>query len=76
MLKFDILFMTLHEQFVERSFTGAYVMDEHVTMINFEIPKTSISRLSEAFRIMESQKDSLRIVDYALSQSSLEQVCH
>lgn len=43
-------------------------------MINFEIPRTSIKQLSHAFRIMEVNKDKLVIIDYALSQSTLEQV--
>jgi TM2 domain-containing membrane protein YozV len=43
-------------------------------MINFEIPKSSIEKLSSAFRLMESKKAELGIVDYSLSQSTLEQV--
>ena len=61
-------------QFVNATFPGATIVDEHSTMINFEIPKTSISKLSVAFRTMESEKANLQIADYALSQSTLEQV--
>ena len=43
-------------------------------MINYEIPKASIARLSAAFRTLEAEKERLQIVDYALSQSTLEQV--
>ena len=43
-------------------------------MVNFEIPKASITHLSAAFRTLETQKARLDIVDYALSQSTLEQV--
>ena len=43
-------------------------------MVNFEIPRSSIDRLSEAFRLLEQHKQRLGIVDYALSQSTLEQV--
>jgi energy-coupling factor transporter ATP-binding protein EcfA2 len=62
------------KQFVAQTFPGAVIVDEHATMINFEIPKASISRLSAAFRTMEQNKQRLQIVDYALSQSTLEQV--
>lgn len=52
------------------------VVDEQATMANFEIPRSSINKLSQAFRIMEQNKDRLGIVDYALSQSTLEQVIY
>jgi ABC-type multidrug transport system ATPase subunit/TM2 domain-containing membrane protein YozV len=60
--------------FVHMTFADAVVVDEHATMLNFEIPRRSIARLSEAFRIMEEKKRSLGVIDYALSQSTLEQV--
>eukprot|EP01034_Spumella_vulgaris_P032211 gene32211-39775_t len=62
------------KQFVMTSFAHASVVDEHVTMINFEIPRSSIARLSQAFRQLEDKKAELGVVDYALSQSTLEQV--
>eukprot|EP01034_Spumella_vulgaris_P038782 gene38782-47898_t len=62
------------KKFVEATFQFADVVDEHATMINFEIPKSSIEKLSAAFRLLESKKAELGIVDYALSQSTLEQV--
>ena len=43
-------------------------------MINYEFPLDSITRLSQAFGIMEANKAAYRIVDYSLSQSTLEQV--
>jgi ABC-type sulfate/molybdate transport systems ATPase subunit len=62
------------KQFVGHHFTGAVIVDEHTTMINFEIPTSSVGRLSKAFNLMESHKLELGVVDYALSQSTLEQV--
>ena len=50
------------------------MVDEHTTMVNFEIPKQSITRLSAAFATLECEKSNLSVVDYALSQSTLEQV--
>jgi hypothetical protein len=64
----------VHVQFVFSHFAGAAVVDEHTTMVNFEIPKQSITRLSAAFATLESEKSNLSVVDYALSQSTLEQV--
>ena len=49
-------------------------MDEHATMLNYEIPRGAISSLSKAFAYLEGQKAPLGILDYALSQSTLEQV--
>jgi ABC-type multidrug transport system ATPase subunit len=62
------------KQFVKSAFQFADMVDEHANTINFEIPKSSIEKLSSAFRLMESKKGKLGIVDYALSQSTLEQV--
>ena len=59
---------------MEENFRGAVIVDEHSTMINYEVPKASISRLSAAFSLLEGNKAKLGIVDYALSQSTLEQV--
>lgn len=62
------------KQFVEDNFENAAIVDEHGAMINYEIPRSSINRLSEAFRLLESNKVKLMISDYSLSQSTLEQV--
>lgn len=43
-------------------------------MINYEIPSAAIPKLSVAFRTIENNKADLDIIDYALSQSTLEQV--
>jgi len=61
-------------QFVTSNFASAYIVDEHAKMISFEIPRATIPRLSQAFSLMETNKGALGIVDYALSQSTLEQV--
>lgn len=66
--------LPLCKQFVSEHFSGAVTVDEHSIMVNFEIPKASISRLSVAFNLLENNKDALGIIDYALSQSTLEQV--
>jgi len=62
------------KEFVEENFAGAVIVDEHATMINFEIPSASVGKLSTAFSLLESRKEELDMADYALSQSTLEQV--
>jgi len=61
-------------RFVATQFAGAQIVDKHATMVNMEIPRSSIAQLSVAFNSLERNKHSLSIVDYALSQSTLEQV--
>ena len=60
--------------FIKDRFAGAVIVDEHSTMLNFEIPARSVGKLSEAFGLIESNKTSLDVSDYSLSQSTLEQV--
>ncbi len=50
------------------------MIEEHSTLLNYEIPRGSISRLSQTFRLLEDNKQSLLVDDYVLSQSTLEQV--
>jgi ATP-binding cassette, subfamily A (ABC1), member 3 len=60
--------------FIMEHFDGAVIVDEHVMMLNFEIPAKSVGKLSEAFGVIESNKTLLDVCDYSLSQSTLEQV--
>jgi ATP-binding cassette subfamily A (ABC1) protein 3 len=62
------------KKFVENTFAGAVLIEEHSTMLNYEIPRESIARLSAAFKTLQDNKDRLGIEDYVLSQSTLEQV--
>ena len=66
--------MAIVLQFVEQQFNGAVLVDEHSTMLNFEVPARSVGRLSRAFSVLEGKKEALGVVDYAMSQSTLEQV--
>ena len=70
----DVVAISNLKQFVDENFSNAVIVDEHGSMINYEVPRSSISKLSEAFRLLESNKQKLGIEDYSLSQSSLEQV--
>jgi ABC-type multidrug transport system ATPase subunit len=60
--------------FVATAFVGAVLVDHHQTMLNYEVPRGCIESLSDVFRTLEAGKVSCGIVDYTLSQSSLEQV--
>ena len=62
------------KQFVEQYFVDAKLIEEHATLLNYELPRRSISKLSEAFKLLESNKANLKLNDYNLSQSTLEQV--
>lgn len=62
------------KSFVATHFLDAQLLEEHSTMLNYEIPRQSIAKLSQAFKLLESNKESLMIKDYNLSQSTLEQV--
>jgi len=62
------------KQFVENNFTGAVLIEVHSMMLNYEIPRESITKLSKAFKLLQDNKESLGIEDYVLSQSTLEQV--
>lgn len=62
------------KQFIAQHFAGAVLIEEHSTMLNYEIPRESITKLSKAFKLMQDNKERLHIQDYVLSQSTLEQV--
>lgn len=62
------------KEFVRNQFTGGEVIDEQGCMVNFEIPTSSVGKLSSAFDVLQREKERLGVVDYALSQSTLEQV--
>ena len=65
------------KEFVESNFAGAKLegqqVDDHQTILKFEIPSERI-RLSKIFSVFEENKSRLHIAEYAVSQSSLEEV--
>lgn len=62
------------QSFVKEHFQDAVLIEEHSCLLNYEIPRHSIQRISEAFRLLEDNRDRLGCDDYSLSQSTLEQV--
>ncbi|XP_058465468.1 phospholipid-transporting ATPase ABCA3-like [Malaya genurostris] len=59
--------------FVEQQFAGAVLKEEYQDSLSFHIPQTDL-RWSGMFGLMESNRERLQIEDYALGQTSLEQV--
>ncbi|XP_062542040.1 phospholipid-transporting ATPase ABCA3-like [Armigeres subalbatus] len=59
--------------FVGQKFPGAVLKEEYLDSFSFHIPLTDL-RWSAMFGLMESSRDDLQIEDYALGQTSLEQV--
>ena len=66
--------MVAVKDFMERTFSaGADLMEERQGFLQYHIKNTS-ARLSELFGIFEGNKESLNIVDYSVSQTTLDQI--
>uniref|UniRef100_A0A182WCA7 ABC transporter domain-containing protein n=1 Tax=Anopheles minimus TaxID=112268 RepID=A0A182WCA7_9DIPT len=61
------------KDFVMSRFNGAVLKEEYEDSLTFHIPVTDL-KWSQMFGLMEGSKDALEIEDYALGQTSLEQV--
>ena len=59
--------------FVLENFRGSELIEQQGTLLNFSLPPQDMS-LSKMFAKLEEAKDSMSIQEYALSQTSLEQV--
>jgi len=60
------------KRFIEETFPGSDILEEQSFSIKFRIPPGK--SLGNLFKIMEAQKQSLGIREYALSETNLEQV--
>jgi len=61
------------EDFVQNTFKGAELKEVHAGRLKYEVPQQDIS-LSGIFAAMEEAKPRFQIKDYAVSQSTLEQI--
>uniref|UniRef100_A0A182S7K8 ABCA1-4-like C-terminal R2 regulatory domain-containing protein n=1 Tax=Anopheles maculatus TaxID=74869 RepID=A0A182S7K8_9DIPT len=61
------------KSFVTSQFVGAVLKEEYLDSLTFHIARTD-QRWSAMFGLMETSKDRLGIEDYALGQTTLEQV--
>ncbi|XP_055623836.1 phospholipid-transporting ATPase ABCA3-like [Toxorhynchites rutilus septentrionalis] len=59
--------------FVTSQFSGAILKEEYEDSLSYHVPQTDL-KWSAMFGLMESNKDRLGIGDYALGQTTLEQV--
>ncbi len=50
-----------------------HLQDQHLNMLEFEVPLHSL-QLSDIFGQMEQNRQRLRIEDYSVSQTTLDQV--
>lgn len=60
--------------FVLHTFAGAVLVERHGLHARFKLPPVDSMPLSRMFSVFEEQKPILRILEYALSQTSLEQI--
>lgn len=61
------------KDFIERSFPGSLLKDEHEGFIHYQL-KDSKSSWARVFGILEKAKEQYDIEDYSVSQTTLEQV--
>ena len=61
------------KQFIETSFPGSVLKDEHQGMVHYHIRDTSIT-WAQLFGAIERVKLNFNIEDYSVSQTTLEQV--
>jgi len=69
----DETYVVQLKKFIENSFHGAILEEHQLHRLRYRLPKQSLS-LSSIFSIIELHKNDLHIIDYAVSQSSLEQI--
>jgi ATP-binding cassette, subfamily A (ABC1), member 3 len=61
------------EDYIKSSYPGYVLRDRQDSKVRYEIPSAG-ERISDIFASIEKNKDRLRISDYGVSQTSLEQV--
>ena len=61
------------KQFIEDSFPGSVLKDEHQGMVHYHIRNTNVT-WAQLFGTIERVKLNFNIEDYSVSQTTLEQV--
>eukprot|EP01107_Rhizomastix_libera_P015006 TRINITY_DN5198_c0_g1_i2.p1 TRINITY_DN5198_c0_g1~~TRINITY_DN5198_c0_g1_i2.p1 ORF type:complete len:595 (-),score=183.73 TRINITY_DN5198_c0_g1_i2:21-1805(-) len=61
------------KEFIVEHFEGAILSEEHQERVKYSLPKSSVS-LGEIFSKIEMERQNLGIVDYSVSQTTLEEV--
>lgn len=62
---------SLAEHFIQVNFPGSVQREKHYNMLQYQICAYSLARI---FRLILSNKDSLNIEEYSVSQTTLDQV--
>uniref|UniRef100_A0A4W5PJS5 P-type phospholipid transporter n=1 Tax=Hucho hucho TaxID=62062 RepID=A0A4W5PJS5_9TELE len=60
-------------KFIESELPGSTLKEKHRNMLQYQLP-SSLTSLAHIFRILAKNKDLLRIEDYSVSQTTLDQV--
>lgn len=72
-LKTDLAHADQIPRFIEKISKEAKLVDQHTTLFNYEIPMQNLT-LGQLFEQVENAKEDLHIGDYAVSQTTLEQI--
>ncbi|KAM9324762.1 retinal-specific phospholipid-transporting ATPase ABCA4 [Gastrophryne carolinensis] len=59
------------EKFIQANFPGSLQREKHYNMLQYQISSSSLARV---FQLLISNKDSLNIEEYSVSQTTLDQV--
>ncbi len=59
--------------FMQHAFPGCVAIERQAHTLTFHLPSTGMT-VSEMFHFVESHKAELRVAEYSISQTSLEQV--
>uniref|UniRef100_A0A8C5Q6L7 ATP binding cassette subfamily A member 4 n=1 Tax=Leptobrachium leishanense TaxID=445787 RepID=A0A8C5Q6L7_9ANUR len=62
---------TAAEKFIQTNFPGSVQREKHYNMLQYQISSSSLARI---FQLLISNKDSLNIEEYSVSQTTLDQV--
>ena len=68
---------SMHEcifSFFKESFAGSKLIERHDCKVKYSVPRTEDTSLSKLFEAVEQNKERLRIAEYSVSQTTLEQI--
>lgn len=60
-------------KFIESELSGSTLKEKHRNMLQYQLP-SSLTSLTHIFSILAKNKDTLRIEDYSVTQTTLDQV--
>lgn len=60
-------------KFIESELSGSMLKEKHRNMLQYQLP-SSLTSLAHIFSILAKNKDMLRIEDYSVTQTTLDQV--